>query len=254
MIKVVILGAGNVGNHLCNAFNAASNVEVLQVYNRSESAFKDLPKDIATTNKLSNLKQADVYIIALPDDAIASFSEKLPPNIGLVVHTSGGVSMEALSEVNKRGVFYPLQTFSKSTEVEFGDIPICVEAESKTDLELLINLGISVSRSVSEINSEQRTKLHLAAVVVNNFVNHLYYISESYLGQHNIPFDLLKPLIAETARKIQVVAPSEAQTGPAKRSDSETIKKHLNLLPEGTFKTLYQQLTEAISQTHGKKL
>ena len=90
--------------------------------------------------------------------------------------------------------------------------------------------------------------------MVNNFVNHLYHISESYLKEQNIPFDLLKPLIKETARKIALVSPSEVQTGPAMRSDSKTIKKHLNLLPDGTFKTLYQQLTDAIIQTHGKKL
>jgi predicted short-subunit dehydrogenase-like oxidoreductase (DUF2520 family) len=172
----------------------------------------------------------------------------------LVVHTSGSVSIKKLASKNNRGVFYPLQSFTTGHVVSFTEIPICIEAEDPKDLAMLRELGEAISEKVVEISSEERQKLHLAAVFVNNFVNHIYHISESYLTENKLDFNLLKPLIKETARKIESMTPSEAQTGPAKRNDLKTIEKHLHLLEDSAYARLYKQLTQAIQDTYGKQL
>ena len=246
MTTIVFLGFGNVNFHLINTLYKHNKDSVIQVYNRSEiNLNKELSK-IPFTTDLSKIKEADLYIIGIPDDAIAAFSETLPLKNKLVVHTSGSVSMEALSKRNRKGVFYPLQTFSKNREVNFNTIPICIEAKEEADLELLTNLGKSLSEKVVEIDSDERSKLHLAAVFVNNFVNHLYAIGDDILGNNELSFDLLHPLIEETASKVKTLSPSEVQTGPARRGDQKTIEKHLHLLKEGPESELYQQLTESL--------
>ncbi len=254
MTSIVFLGFGNVGQHLCEALDENNQLIISQIYNRSEIELDSKFNHIPFTTKLSELKEADLYIMAIPDDAIASFSEVLPLKNKLVVHTSGSVSMEALSNANRKGVFYPLQSFSKKSEINFTEIPICIEAKRKADLTLLRNIGELISEKVVEINSEEREKLHLAAVFVNNFVNFMYNIGSDILDTHNLPFELLKPLITETAQKIERLSPKESQTGPAKRNDKKTIEKHLLLLENSPYKKLYQQLTEAISTSYEKKL
>ncbi len=254
MTNIVILGFGNVGFHLCKTLDKYNQFSVIQIYNRNKISIYSELKHIPSTTKLAEIKEADMYILAIPDDAIASFSEALPLKNKLVVHTSGGAAMEALSEANRKGVFYPLQSFSKKRDPDFNEIPICIEAERKSDLTLLKKLGEAISEKVVEVNSEERAKLHLAAVFVNNFVNYMYDISSDILSKSKLPFELLRPLIAETANKIETLSPKEAQTGPAKRSDKKTIEKHLHLLENGPHKELYQQLTEAILTSYGKKL
>lgn len=246
MTTIVFLGFGNVNFHLINTLYKHNKDSVIQVYNRSEINLNKELNKIPFTTDLSKIKEADLYIIGIPDDAIAAFSETLPLKNKLVVHTSGSVSMEALSERNRKGVFYPLQTFSKNREVNFNTIPICIEAKEEADLELLTNLGNSLSEKVVEIDSDERSKLHLAAVFVNNFVNHLYAIGDDILGNNELSFDLLHPLIEETASKVKTLSPSEVQTGPARRGDQKTIEKHLHLLKEGPESELYQQLTESL--------
>ena len=246
MTTIVFLGFGNVNFHLINTLYKHNKDSVIQVYNRSKINLNKELNNIPFTTDLSKIKEADLYIIGIPDDAIAAFSETLPLKNKLVVHTSGSVSMEALSKRNRKGVFYPLQTFSKNREVNFNTIPICIEAKEEADLELLTNLGNSLSEKVVEIDSDERSKLHLAAVFVNNFVNHLYAIGDDILGNNELSFDLLHPLIEETASKVKTLSPSEVQTGPARRGDQKTIEKHLHLLKEGPESELYQQLTESL--------
>ncbi|MEL6810387.1 MAG: Rossmann-like and DUF2520 domain-containing protein [Bacteroidota bacterium] len=252
MISVTIMGFGNVGRHLYAAFHNASEVDRVQVYNRSKVMHN--PEEAVIISKLSELQPTDAYFIALPDDHIADFSEKLPFHNGLVAHTSGSVPLTKLSGHNRRAVFYPLQSFSKDTRVDFNAIPICVEAENESDLKMLSKLGQCISTKVVEINSEDRGKLHLAAVFVNNFVNHLYTISEALLNEHSLDFDLLKPLIEETADKISRVSPYDAQTGPARRNDQKTIEKHMDLLTNDRYRALYTTFTKSIQETYGKEL
>ncbi|RFN58393.1 Rossmann-like and DUF2520 domain-containing protein [Marixanthomonas ophiurae] len=254
MLHVVILGFGNIGSNLCNALHEESQVSVVQVFNRNLIKLPNNLKSIPFTSNISEIKKADIYIIAIPDDAIADFSATLPFNDKLVVHTSGSVPMQALDGKNKQGVFYPLQTFTKNNLVDFSEIPVCIEAEEETDLKLLRTLGEHISKHVTVVSSEERKTLHLAAVFVNNFVNYMYHISEDILKENNLDFELLKPLIAETANKIKRLSPKQAQTGPAKRNDVKTIENHLHLLKDSPYKKVYQQLTKAIQDTYGKKL
>lgn len=246
MIKVVFLGFGNVNSHLCNAFHKTNEISVVQVFNRNFIKILSPFEDIPFTDDVSKIEEADVYIIGIPDDAISGFSESLPFQNKLVVHTSGGVAMEALASKNRRGIFYPLQTFSRARKVNFKNIPICIEAENDSDLKLLKALGKAISENVVEISSEQRAKLHLAAVFVNNFTNYLYEIGNNILKEDKLSFDLLKPLILETAAKIETLAPEKAQTGPAKRNDVKTIEKHLQLLENSEYSQLYELFTNSL--------
>jgi len=253
MIRVVILGAGNVATHLSNAFLNTNKVDIIQLYSRKKSSLKHIDNQINTTTNLNDLKTADVYIIAITDDEIALFSSKLPLKNSLVVHTSGSLAMNKLHDKFRKGVFYPLQTFSKNKKIDFKSIPICIEAKNNDDLILLEKLASIISKNVYQINSKQRESLHVAAVFVNNFVNHLYHIGNKICMNHNVPFEILEPLIQETASKVLYLPPYEAQTGPAKRKDEKTIKNHLLLLTNNQQK-IYTILTQSISTTYGEKL
>ncbi|WOD43717.1 Rossmann-like and DUF2520 domain-containing protein [Hwangdonia lutea] len=251
MISVVILGAGNVATHLFKAFAKAENIMVKQWYNRHISAISSYKNKVEIIDDLSLLKDADIYIIAVSDDAIAELSEQLPFVNKLVVHTSGSVGVYDIDKKQKRGVFYPLQTFSKDAEMEFKNVPICIETIDKKDYHILKELAISIGSPTKKVNSDQRRVLHLAAVFVNNFTNQLYRIGHEITESEGAEFDLLKPLILETAKKVQEFSPYMAQTGPAKRNDKKTIKKHLKILESEQHKAIYELLTKSIQQTHG---
>ena len=248
MIKTVIIGSGNVAQHLISAFSKSSETQIIQIFSRSPFVFGNIPV-VHDRNKLAD---ADLYIIAVSDDVIAEISQQLPFENRLVVHTSGSLAMDALSSKNRKGVFYPLQTFTKNKTVDFKTIPICLESESATDLNVLQKVAHSISYKVFGISSEQRQSLHVSAVFVNNFVNHLYKIGGDICTQNNVPFDILKPLIRETADKILTLSPEEAQTGPAKRNDSQTIQRHLDFLSDENQKNIYKLLTQSIQ--NGKDL
>ncbi|MEZ4779155.1 MAG: DUF2520 domain-containing protein [Flavobacteriaceae bacterium] len=243
MISVVLIGFGNVGQHLYKAFKK-KKVNVLQVYSPSLKISEK--KGTKFINDIAEIKKADVYIIAIKDDAIHSFTISLPFENRLVVHTSGTSDVKNISEKQRRGVFYPLQTFSEGAKLKWKTIPICIEAEDEKDLKLLRKLGELLSEKVVEISSEDRQKLHLAAVWVNNFTNHLFHLAEDFLKAENIDFNLLKPLLLETVKKLDIFSPAEAQTGPAKRKDIKTIKAHLALIKDLKQKEIYTLLTQSI--------
>ncbi|RNL88071.1 DUF2520 domain-containing protein [Sinomicrobium pectinilyticum] len=245
MTKVIIIGSGNVATHLIKAFYKSSKVQVIQLFNRSATSTEGIP----VTNSYDELLNADLYIIAVSDDSISEVSHKLPFKGRLVVHTSGSVALDELAPENRRGVFYPLQSFSRNKDISFAGIPLCIEAGNDEDRKLLEYVAHSISRKVYRVNSEQRRSLHLAAVFVNNFVNHLYAIGNDICKKNDLSFDLLKPLIAETAEKIENMSPAEAQTGPAKRHDETTVQKHLDQLNTyPTYKKIYETLTKSIQK------
>ncbi len=253
MVSIVIIGSGNVAQHLITAFLQSNEVELIQVFSRQKEKVLHLLSSDKIVSEYSEIKEADVYLIAVSDNAIAEVSAKLPFENRLVVHTSGSMSMEILANKNRRGVFYPLQTFTKSKAVDFRVIPICLEAENENDFISLKTVAQSISSMVESISSEQRKALHVAAVFVCNFVNHLYQIGQEICEEHHLSFELLQPLILETAQKIIHLSPKEAQTGPAKRNDTTTINAHLQLMTDANQKEIYQLLTKSIID-HGKKL
>lgn len=250
MLKVVVIGSGNVAQHLIKIFKNSGQINLVQAFSRKAETLLHLLEKEKITSSLADIKDADIYIIAISDDAITGVSEQLSFKNRLVVHTSGSVDMIQLDPKNRKGVFYPLQTFSKNKEVDFSTIPICLEAEYEKDYLLLENLANNISKTVISINSEQRKALHVSAVFVSNFVNHLYTIGDQICNEHKIPFNILQPLILESADKIVKLSPKAAQTGPAIRKDQKTIEKHLDFLSDENQKAIYTLLTNSIQQTN----
>ena len=252
MIKVVLLGSGNVASHLIKSMEANETIDLVQVYARSKKSLENLIDSSKITTSFATLKEADVYIISVSDKAIEEVSNQIPFTDKLVVHTSGTMDFRVMHPKNKRGVFYPLQTFSKSKEVNMKQVPFCLETEQEEDYNLVENLAKSLSHSVYKIDGEQRKSLHISAVFVSNFVNHMYQIGNALCAENKVPFAILQPLIEETANKIKTLSPSEAQTGPAIRNDEPTLQKHLEALENPVYKELYQKITLSIQNV--KKL
>ncbi|MGB5236877.1 MAG: DUF2520 domain-containing protein [Flavobacteriaceae bacterium] len=252
MIRVVICGTGNVAHHLFDAFCTSRLVDVVQVAGRDEDKLRFFKSHTQTTTDFTQLEKAEVYIIAVSDDVIGSLSEQI--GVGLLVHTSGSTSINRLPDKIRRGVFYPIQTFSKKIDVDFKEVPICLEAENEDDYLLLESLANAISNKVMRLNSAKRFNLHTAAVFVNNFNNHLWYIGQELCEQEGLPSDLLEPLIKETTRKLEYISPFVAQTGPARRGDIITIHKQLEALEKTSHRTIYNAISQSIQETYAKEL
>lgn len=252
-MDIVIIGSGNVAAVLGRKFIAAGHT-ILQVMGRNAHAASALAYewDCESTNYLSVLnKNADVYIIAVSDQAIAEIVNglKLPGKV--VAHTAASVPKEILHKVSAHyGVFYPLQSLRKEM-INLPDIPVYFDGNDELSRRQLQALAGTVSfHSPVEASDDQRLKLHVAAVIVSNFVNHLYVLSEEYCRKEGLSFKQLLPLIEETALRIKDVSPRQAQTGPAVRQDKETLHKHLELLNDHPqLKNVYLLLTESIQRT-----
>jgi len=255
--NAIIIGAGNLATQLALAL-LEKGIQVKQVYSRNFESARELAEKVnaSFTNDLSQLfSEADLYIIAVKDSAIQEVLENLRlKEDHLIVHTAGSVPMSILEGFsNNYGVFYPLQTFSKNKKLDFSDIPICIEANHLANILKLEELGEKLSNTVTQINTDERKTLHLAAVFVNNFVNHLYAVGAEILHDKKLDFELLKPIIRETAGKIESIHPIDAQTGPAKRYDQSIIDAQLKMLhdkPE--FQKIYSFATESIFRLQQK--
>ena len=246
LIHINILGGGNVATHLVREFAKHKGVKIGQIYNRTLGKIVDLERFATITDDIEQLQPADIFILAVTDDAVADLSKKIKKTDALVIHTSGSTAMESLATTRK-GVWYPFQTFSKDkTALDFTNIPILIEAGNQRDLSLLQDLGNMVSQNVLAVNSEQRQGLHIAGVFVSNFVNHLYFQADNLLKNNDLSFDLLKPLINEVAQKVMTISPEAAQTGPAIRKDMQTIQKHLAFIKDPNQRKIYKLLTDSI--------
>ena len=253
MIKVSILGTGNLAYQLFNALERVTAVTVVEGIGRhldTISFYKE--KGVVFTNA-SSLLETDIFIIAVADTAIEEVSKPLASLNKLIVHTSGSVAMELILG-ERKGVFYPLQTFSKERKADFSNIPICIETNNKKDLELLKKVANLLSSKLVAMNSIKRKELHIAAVFANNFSNHLFYLTEQICKSNELPFSLLSPLIEETVSKMKDLGPFHAQTGPARRKDSTTMQHHINHLPSKEIQKMYTLLSNSIQETYGKEL
>lgn len=252
-MKVVIIGAGNVATHIAKALYKA-NVQVSQVWSYHYKNASLLAKQVnaIAIKELSEVDQdATICLIAVKDDAIAEIISALQDFKGIVAHTSGSVAISVfVSEVKHFGVFYPLQTFSKDKVLGFSNIPLCLEASDDKILDVLKQLANKLSTNVVEISSDKRKILHLAAVFACNFSNHLYALAQELLVENKIDFNLLRPLIAETASKVQDELPKNVQTGPAIRNDLQTLKKQEELLQkQPNLLKIYKTLSESIKKS-----
>ncbi|WP_158977502.1 Rossmann-like and DUF2520 domain-containing protein [Cellulophaga sp. L1A9] len=254
MISIVLIGTGNIATHLFDTFLQYDMLNVLQVVGRRSESLNYFSQKTDTCLFNDTIKQADVYIIAVSDDAIPEVSTKLKHVNGLVVHTSGSVPLKALNACKNTGVFYPLQSFSKGKQVDFRTIPVCIEAKNEGHLKSLSFLAETISDKVYDISTEQRSHLHVAAVFVNNFTNYMYTIGNEICDEHDVPFEILRPLIKETSDKIATLEPKDAQTGPARRNDVATMQRHLDQLKGKNKKQIYKLLSESIQEKYGKKL
>ena len=251
-MDIVLLGSGNVATHLGGALLNAGH-RVVQVYSPTKAHAEILARTLnaaAIDNLPAIATGADAYIIAVKDDAIAQVIAQLPsPLHGVVVHTAGSVDIGVLAvHAANYGVLYPVQTFSKAKAVDFTTIPIALEASDEATHHRLAQLAGSLSNRVFNCNSKQRLSLHVAAVFACNFTNHLYTIAADLLDEHGLDFDLITPLILETAEKVMEHHPRDVQTGPAVRNDVRTMQKHLELLETDTsLAQLYRLISERIS-------
>ncbi len=248
-MRITLIGSGNVATHFGAALKNAGH-HIVQVYSPTQHN-ADLLAYHLGAEAISNLDgispETDMFIISVKDDAIENIAQQLSSYQILTVHTSGATSLQSIAQYNKHsGVIYPLQTFSKTREVDFRKVPLCVEGN--TDLvhaELKI-LAHNLSLNVFDVDSHQRKILHLAAVFACNFPNNLYAIAQQLLAGHHLDFNLLRPLILETAQKVQHNFPAEVQTGPAVRRDEKTMQAHLALLPDDDLKQVYEALSQSI--------
>lgn len=252
MKSIVILGAGNVAFHLTRAL-IENTFNVRQIFNRTLENAKEIGEAhrIPYTDKISELVKADLYIIAAADSGIEEFSHYIPFDDTLVVHTSGSSPMSVLKGDYRKGVLYPLQTFSKNRRLRYDEIPFFIEAEHKDDETALVKLADKISNEVHVLPFEQRMQIQMCGVWANNFVNHLYYLAGEICAKNEIPFDVLKPLIEETCAKIEDLNPYEAQTGPARRNDDVITNRHLEVLQnDSRLLEIYQVLTKSIKRTY----
>ena len=257
-MKIILIGAGNLATSLGKALLDAGH-DILQVFSRTiESAAKlaDLC-GAAPVNDISKVRDdADLYVLSVKDSALAELIPQLckGKESHVFVHTAGSVSMDIFQGMAIHyGVFYPMQTFSKSRLVDFEDIPCFVEGSDEFSLHLLDSLARELSNSVYHLSSADRKYLHLSAVFACNFVNHCYAISQDILGKHGIPFDVMLPLIDETARKIHEMSPIDAQTGPAVRYDGNVIREQSLLLRDNPMlKEIYDRMSMSIHRMANK--
>ena len=213
--RITIIGQGNVATHLTNVFTLLG----YEIHNVNSRTLDNLPSD------------SDLYVISVSDDAIKGVAARLPKISGIVVHTSGSVSMDVLSEYADRfGVFYPLQTFTKNVKLKYDEIPFFIEGSDGYVVEQLKTVAKSISPKVYDADSQRRKCIHIASVFACNYVNHLWTIADEILSKEGLSIEILLPLIDATVEKIHHISPKKSQTGPAVRGDISIINSHLNYL------------------------
>ena len=248
-----LIGAGSVATHFGQALCQAG-LKPFQVFSRTMTSAERLAK-VLNAQPVTAIQQlddeAEVFVVALTDNVIPAIVPQLCDGRKekLFFHTAGSVSINVFKPYAKHyGVIYPLQTLSVDRQIDMGHVPLFVEGESDRTVQILTNLACDMgARQVCEATSEQRKYLHLAAVFACNFTNHCYDIAQRLLTKEGYDFSLIRPLIQETAEKTAILNPTQAQTGPARRHDTQTIQKHLDMLSDETmYQNVYKILTESI--------
>lgn len=252
-MKIVLIGAGNLSTHLGKALHAAGH-DMVQVFSRTMQSAETLAS-LLDAEPLTDMAQvrddADVYIFSVKDSALEQLISQLCGGEKKVfLHTAGSMPMSVFrGKALHYGVLYPMQTFSKQREVDFSIIPCFIEANDEFALKQIEGLAGQISHRVYQLSSEDRKYLHLSAVFACNFANHCYAASQELLQQHGIPFDVMLPLIDETAAKVHGMTPKEAQTGPAVRYDENVIGKQIQLLEnQPYFQKIYDCMSKSIHE------
>lgn len=257
MKEIVIIGSGNVADALAHAITA-SNYTLRQIFARNRTEGRAIADAVGCdyASEPAALAEADIYLIAVSDQAIGRVTEGLHfGNDAVVAHTAGSVGLDELPrQIKNRAAFYPLQTFTKGRRVNFRDIPLFIECSSPFAVKVITDLANALSDHVRKVTSVQRMQLHMAAIFACNFSNHMYTIAQSLLAENGLQTDIIKPLIAETAAKA-MESPSAAtvQTGPAVRNDYQIKDKHMEMLKNHPhFQNLYKTISLNIWETSKK--
>lgn len=251
-MKVILIGAGRLAINLGKALFGAGH-DILQVFSRTSESASALAAIVGAT-PVTDIREvngnADLYVLSVKDSVLADL---IPPlckgkEDKVFVHTAGSMPMNVFEGMALHyGVLYPMQTFSKEKDVDFAKIPCFVEGNDRYAKDMVENLARQLSEKVYELSSENRKFLHLSAVFACNFVNHCYAVSHDLLESHGIPFDVMLPLIDETARKVHTLSPAEAQTGPAVRYDENVIRNQALLLKDNPLlKDIYERMSMSI--------
>ena len=253
MMKVTLIGSGNLATQLGKSLKKAG-VIISQVYSRTEDSARTLG-ELLEAEWLTDIKalhdEADIYIFSVKDSVLCELISEVCKGRGdkLFLHTAGSMPMSCFEgKALHYGVFYPMQTFSKSKDVDFERIPVFIEGNSIETEDVIRSLANKLTQRVIRLSSADRKYLHLAAVWACNFTNYCYTVASDILGEHGIPFDVMLPLINETTEKIQKINPKEAQTGPAVRGDRNVMSKQLELMNgKGDLQELYKMLSKGIN-------
>lgn len=250
-MKVIIVGAGNVGTSITRALADAGH-SVAEVWSRTPAHAETVANRVGAL-PLSDLERispdADCYLFCVKDDALEQVITHMPDTAGIWVHTAGSLPMELFaSRKSDHGVLYPLQTFSRQRPLTLAEVPLFIEGSNPETTEKLEQLAATLSHSVHCMPGEKRKMLHLAAVFACNFVNHLYALSGEIIAREDIPFEVLLPLISETAAKVREMTPAEGQTGPATRGDAAVMRQQMMLIEDPPTREIYRLLSESIAE------
>jgi len=256
-VKISVIGAGNVANQLTPKFYKEGHT-IHQVCNRGITKARRLAKKVSATaiSDLSKLdKKVDIILIMVSDDAIEVIAKQLHKRFKnskvLIAHTSGSISSKTLKNLPQYGVFYPLQTFVNIKEKEWTQIPILITANNASNRKQLKSLAESIGLTSTQKTDKQRKALHISAVIMNNFINHLFCLNNDWLDKNKSDFGLLLPLINKTISNAADKNACDIQTGPAKRNDQAVINDHIKSLKEFTeLKELYQVFSQSIQKKH----
>lgn len=245
--EISIIGTGLVGQTLAKYF-LSRGLKIRQIVFRTPPKQK-LPQ-VSYIEDLKALDRVDLVLICVNDASLQQVIESITDK-QFVAYTSGAIGLDQFEKRENLAVFYPLQSFAHLNESAIAQIPILLESKNAETMEILKDFASSYFSRFEEMNSEKRFQLHLAAVFANNFTNHLIHLAQKHCEKNNLPFDLLLPLIIETAEKWKAVPARELQTGPAIRGDENVVEKHLTHLTKN-FQDIYRILSQSIMNEKDK--
>jgi len=248
-MKTVIIGSGNVAHHLAKAFTQ-NNIKINQIFGRNEIELKKISEEFNIPFSTEKLEDADFYLISVSDSSVEQVSDLIKKEDALVAHTSGSLPKEILKGNYRKASFYPLQTFSKTKNLNYSKIPFFIESDNQIDEKSLMELASIISDNVEVSTYEKRKYIHLTAVFACNFVNHLFARAKEISDSQDLDFNYFLPLINETVEKIYHLDPKSAQTGPAVRGDERILKLHEELISDEEHLKIYRMMNESIKKMY----
>ena len=248
--RILIIGAGNVATHL--ATSLSGHVDIVGIYSKNHLSSKVLSSKLKCPHieSIAQFPPCDLLLVCVQDSSINELILSIPNHFN-IAYSSGSIDLPLDSKRENYGVFYPLQTFSKEREVDLSKVPFFIEATNKIFAKQLFDFALLLSSHVTYASSLERKNLHISAIFVSNFINHLAYLSQEHAENNHLNWEHLKPLIHETINKIVTIAPKISQTGPARRNDLEVINDHLQML-NGFPKDIYKVISDSILHTYSK--